>query len=132
LTRAVNSSPLYVCRPAPLTPAAQSAYVTSLASQLLVAIRTFVNLHPNIHIKSTPPGIVINLLLADLLSHGTITPALHCHIIEQLLYSSLQDLISTLFQNYNQFRPNYLRLRLFEVMWPYVLLLVLCQEMKRP
>jgi hypothetical protein len=53
-----------------------------------------------------PPDIVINLLLADLLSHGTITLALHCHIIEQLLYSSRQDLISTLFQNYNQFRPN--------------------------
>jgi hypothetical protein len=106
LARVINSSPLYIRRPAPLTPAAQSAYVTSLASQLLVVIRTFVTLHPNIHTNSTPPDIVINLLLADLLSHGTITPALHCHIIEQLLYSSPQDLISTKFQNYNQFRPN--------------------------
>ncbi len=106
LARVIDSSPLYIRRSAPLTPAAQSAYVTSLASQLLVAIRTFVTLHPNIHTNSTPPDVVINLLLADLLSHGTITPALHCHIIEQLLYSSRQDLISTLFQNYNQFRPN--------------------------
>jgi hypothetical protein len=106
LARVIDSSPLYIRRPAPLTPAAQSAYVTSLASQLLVVIRAFVTLHLNIHTNSTPPNIVINLLLADLLSHGTITPALHCHIIEQLLYSSRQDLISTLFQNYNQFRPN--------------------------
>jgi hypothetical protein len=93
-------------RVCPLTPAAQSAYVTSLASQLIVAIRTFVNLHPNIHTNSTPPDIVINLLLANLLSQGTITPALYFNIIEQLLYSSRQDLILTLFQNYNQFRPN--------------------------
>jgi hypothetical protein len=88
LARVIDSSPLYIRRPAPLTPAAQNAYVTSLASQLLVVIRGFVTLHPNIHTNSTPPNIVINLLLADLLSHGTITPALHCHIIEQLLYSS--------------------------------------------
>jgi hypothetical protein len=60
LARVIDSLLLYVFRPAPLTPAAQSAYVTSLASQLLVAIRTFVNLHPNIHTNSTPPDIGIN------------------------------------------------------------------------
>jgi hypothetical protein len=43
--KVVDYLPLYVRRPVPLTPAAQSAYVTSLASQLLVAIHTFVNLH---------------------------------------------------------------------------------------
>jgi hypothetical protein len=74
LVRAIDSSRPYVHRPAPLTLAAQSTYLTSLASQLLVAIRTFVNLHPNIHTKSTPRNIVINLLLANLLSHGTINP----------------------------------------------------------
>jgi hypothetical protein len=54
-------------------------------SFLLRSVRLLVNLHPNIHTNSTPPDIVINLLLADLLSQGTITLALHCHIIEQLL-----------------------------------------------
>jgi hypothetical protein len=125
LTRVIDSLPLYVRQPAPLTTAAQSACVTSLASQLLVAIRTFVNLHPNIHTNSTPPDIVIDLLLADLLSHGTIIPALHCHIIEQLLYSSQQDLISTLYKTTTNLGPTYLRLRLLEVMWPCILLLVL-------
>jgi hypothetical protein len=73
LTRVINSSLLNVCLHVLLTPAAQSAHTTTLATQLLVSICIFANPHPTIHADTTSPDVVINMLLLDLLNQGTIS-----------------------------------------------------------
>jgi hypothetical protein len=118
LTRVIRSLLLHVAWSDLLTPAAHSAYVTSLAEQLLLSIRTFVNLHPRSHINTTHPNVVINTLLLYLLTQRTISQMLFSQIIEQLLHCNQQEAASIqlqavllLFHNYNQVRyPSHLPL----------------------
>ncbi len=85
LTRVIHSSPLNFARSEPLTPVFQSTYESGLAEQLIVAIRIFVQLHPTLYTNNTPPNIVVNTLLLNLLTQGTLSQLMYSCIIEKLL-----------------------------------------------
>jgi hypothetical protein len=82
LTVVMQYSPLNAAGRDPLDATAVTYYKNSLAEQLFVTIRTFVNVHPTAASTNKPHGVI------NLVDQGTINPALHTQIIEQLLCST--------------------------------------------
>jgi hypothetical protein len=95
VTGIVQSSPLNVARLVPLALPVQQLYESALAEYLLQTVTTFVELHPpapgdHARLNSNAQTSLV-MVLHDLLSLQSITPALHTRILNQFFSRNRGD-----------------------------------------